>query len=418
MKSSWLKSLLLAVILVTLNATCAYAYSNLWKCVSNLKELVLAVKAYQEATGALPTDITDDLGRPLLSWRVRILPYVDEPGLYRRINLKEPWDSKPNFDLINNSNTSRLFSCPSSNLCVGRSHYVKVLGAKNIMLAEVDADHAPYVSEPVDLNYDPSIPLAGLAKRHHNYNTPMRGGFVALADGQFRFIPEGTPDELVRELFTGDDIGSLLSGRPWYQALTLPSARPLALTWLAMLGCGVGGALWVCGRLLKGLPVTPGEWLWFMLGAGQLVQLVVIMACYKSEVFPSPGRNFRWEFWIWPTLVMMLSGIVPVFHKCSVPSWRGFFVFICLAYLCLLGLTKDGPPFESFLTAESPWALASFSLIAMYKTTTSEENVARVRAHWLGMAICLAPLVALLVMSACGLASPIPQINLGVQILE
>ena len=44
--------------------------------------------------------IYDDQGRPLLSWRVAILPYLEELELYQQFRLDEPWDSEHNRRLI------------------------------------------------------------------------------------------------------------------------------------------------------------------------------------------------------------------------------------------------------------------------------------------------------------------------------
>jgi Protein of unknown function (DUF1559) len=43
----------------------------------------------------------DRTGKPLLSWRVALLPYIGEDGLYRQFRLDQPWDSPHNSGLIN-----------------------------------------------------------------------------------------------------------------------------------------------------------------------------------------------------------------------------------------------------------------------------------------------------------------------------
>jgi hypothetical protein len=45
-------------------------------------------------------DLTDKDGRPLLSWRVALLPYLEEENLYKEFKLDEPWDSEHNKKLI------------------------------------------------------------------------------------------------------------------------------------------------------------------------------------------------------------------------------------------------------------------------------------------------------------------------------
>src|SRR5205085_10226222 len=44
--------------------------------------------------------ICDKQGRPLLSWRVAILPYIEQGQLYKQFKLDEPWDSEHNRKLI------------------------------------------------------------------------------------------------------------------------------------------------------------------------------------------------------------------------------------------------------------------------------------------------------------------------------
>jgi Protein of unknown function (DUF1559) len=61
-----------------------------------IKKIVLACHEYHEANGSLPSDVLDKNGKPLLSWRVLILPYLEQNNLYRQFKLDEPWDSEHN----------------------------------------------------------------------------------------------------------------------------------------------------------------------------------------------------------------------------------------------------------------------------------------------------------------------------------
>ena len=67
---------------------------------NNLKEFGIAFHGFHDANNVMPVDITDKEGKPLLSWRVAILPYVDEADLYKQFKLDEPWDSEHNKKLI------------------------------------------------------------------------------------------------------------------------------------------------------------------------------------------------------------------------------------------------------------------------------------------------------------------------------
>src|SRR5262245_37493125 len=68
--------------------------------VNNLKQIGLAFHNHHDVQNALPRNIEDRDGKPLLSWRVAILPYVEEDALYKQFKLDEPWDSDNNKKLI------------------------------------------------------------------------------------------------------------------------------------------------------------------------------------------------------------------------------------------------------------------------------------------------------------------------------
>jgi hypothetical protein len=68
---------------------------------NNLKQMVLAMHNMADANGGtwLPAAIYKD-DKPLLSWRVAILPYIEQDALYQQFKLDEPWDSPNNKKLL------------------------------------------------------------------------------------------------------------------------------------------------------------------------------------------------------------------------------------------------------------------------------------------------------------------------------
>src|SRR5262249_55645747 len=58
-----------------------------------------------------PVAIADRKGKPLLSWRVALLPYLGEWDLYRKFKLDEPWDSPHNKALL--PLMPEIYACPS-----------------------------------------------------------------------------------------------------------------------------------------------------------------------------------------------------------------------------------------------------------------------------------------------------------------
>jgi hypothetical protein len=67
----------------------------------NLKQLGTALHAYHDKFGHFPPAASYDLqGKPLLSWRVHLLPFLGEDKLYQEFHLNEPWDSDHNKKLL------------------------------------------------------------------------------------------------------------------------------------------------------------------------------------------------------------------------------------------------------------------------------------------------------------------------------
>jgi hypothetical protein len=67
---------------------------------NNLKQIVLGYHNYNDTFGFLPTNQLSKDKKPLLSWRVQILPFIEEDNLYKAFKLDEPWDSEHNKKLI------------------------------------------------------------------------------------------------------------------------------------------------------------------------------------------------------------------------------------------------------------------------------------------------------------------------------
>jgi hypothetical protein len=68
---------------------------------NHLKQIGLAMHNYHDTHGRLPPQaIRGKDGKPLLSWRVAILPFLSADPLYKEFRLDEPWDSEHNKTLI------------------------------------------------------------------------------------------------------------------------------------------------------------------------------------------------------------------------------------------------------------------------------------------------------------------------------
>ena len=71
------------------------------KRMNQFKWIALAFHNYHDRYKTFPpAAIRDKNGKPLLSWRVAVLPYLEQEALYKEFHLDEPWDSEHNRKLI------------------------------------------------------------------------------------------------------------------------------------------------------------------------------------------------------------------------------------------------------------------------------------------------------------------------------
>jgi hypothetical protein len=92
-----------------LDAASAAAHTR--ECGNNLKHIGLSFHVYHDAHDKMPQLHTVDKdGKPLHSWRVAVLPYLEQTALYEKIRKDEPWDSE--FNKQFHSQCPTVFQCP------------------------------------------------------------------------------------------------------------------------------------------------------------------------------------------------------------------------------------------------------------------------------------------------------------------
>jgi hypothetical protein len=180
---------------------------------NNLKQITLAMHNYHDSTGAFPPSaIYDKDGKPSLSWRVLILPYIEQDGLYRKFKLNEAWDSPHNIKLL--KFMPKVYATPAARTPHGSTHYRVFVGngaafegkrgmripdftdgTSNTILV-VEADEAVPWTKPEELPYDPKKPLPKLGSIYRN------GFLAALADGSVRTISKSITEKTLRAAIT------------------------------------------------------------------------------------------------------------------------------------------------------------------------------------------------------------------------
>ncbi|MDR0390952.1 MAG: DUF1559 domain-containing protein [Planctomycetaceae bacterium] len=89
--------------------------SRTMQCLNNMKQIVLAFHNYHDRYNAFPPLYTvDNDGKPLHSWRVLILPFIERLDLYKKIRLNEPWDSEYNKQF--HDTFINVYCCPNNRL--------------------------------------------------------------------------------------------------------------------------------------------------------------------------------------------------------------------------------------------------------------------------------------------------------------
>lgn len=159
----------------------------------SLKQLALALHTYESAHGHFPpAAIYDAQGKPLLSWRVLILPFLEQDELYQQFHLTEAWDSPHNRPLL--ERMPRTFAGCSGDRAQSTTHFQLIVGpgaawepgrmmqlsdfrkgtSDTILIAEA-ATPVPW-TKPAELEWDPkgTLPDCGC--------TPTAAQF-AMADG-------------------------------------------------------------------------------------------------------------------------------------------------------------------------------------------------------------------------------------------
>ncbi len=88
------------------------------QCSNNLRQISIALQSYAATYGHFPPAATvDKNGRPLMSWRVAILPFMEQNALYRQYDPNQPWNSAKNS--IFAKTLLPEFRCPSDPDAVG-----------------------------------------------------------------------------------------------------------------------------------------------------------------------------------------------------------------------------------------------------------------------------------------------------------
>jgi type II secretory pathway pseudopilin PulG len=180
---------------------------------NNLKQISLALLNFEASHQHFPARaIFDKQGKPLLSWRVQILPFIDEDALFKQFHLDEPWDSDHNKALL--AHMPPVFQDPHRPQGT-TTNYLAVVGkglafegdtplkiqqftdgtSNTLLVVQANDDRAVPWTKPDDLEVDMAKPLDGLGEAEPT-------GFSAVfADGHVMLLSKNISAETLRRLF-------------------------------------------------------------------------------------------------------------------------------------------------------------------------------------------------------------------------
>ena len=195
------------------------------RSIENLKQVGLAMHNFHAINNRFPGDVLTKDGKPLLSWRVRILPLLGHQALYNEFHLDEPWDSPHNKALI--ERMPEVFAVPEAPGEPGTTYYRGFSGEHTFLdpkvpegvgiasitdgtsntIAVVEAREAvPWTKPDSDIPFggDP-LKLDAIQALRGELGGHFPGGFHALFfDGSVHFIKDSINLVVLRCLITRD----------------------------------------------------------------------------------------------------------------------------------------------------------------------------------------------------------------------
>lgn len=190
-------------------------------CQNNLRQIGLALHNYHDVYNTFPPAyIPDAAGKPMHSWRVLILPFLEEQALYKDYDFSEPWDGPNNSRLL--ARMPAIYACPSQANVPGNTNtsYVAVFGehcifrgaepvamrdildgtSNTLMVGEAaDADIPWMKPEDIDIALHPTLgDMTGFSSDH------KEGVPFLLGDCSVRFVPLTINPVTLKALFTRD----------------------------------------------------------------------------------------------------------------------------------------------------------------------------------------------------------------------
>ena len=192
-------------------------------CKNNLKMIGKGLHAYHDSNGSFPPAYSG--GDVSHSWRVALLPWLNQQAVYSRYDFGQSWDAVSNREILSLRPTE--YACPET-LDPTRTSYQAAVGiqtawpydqaasfpditdgsSNTIMLLDV---HSPDVewTNPRDLSHSDALKSLKQGQAHQ---PPGAGAQVLLADGSVRYISSQINPAVSEKLLTANSGAAVVKG--------------------------------------------------------------------------------------------------------------------------------------------------------------------------------------------------------------
>lgn len=196
-------------------ASAAQSRAGQSRSLNNLRQLAIAVHNYHDVYNAFPAAVQLGPKETPRSWRVTILPFMEQSKLYDEYRQDEPWDSPHNIKLVDrmpdvfrspldvpDSKNTSYFAIvgPGTIYEEGRkARFANITDGMTYTILFVESKKAVPWTKPEDISYDERTPV------------PKFGGwyrarfFVAMCDGSIRSFPHDWDERMLRNAITPND---------------------------------------------------------------------------------------------------------------------------------------------------------------------------------------------------------------------
>jgi beta-lactamase regulating signal transducer with metallopeptidase domain/type II secretory pathway pseudopilin PulG len=182
---------------------------------NNLKQIALAMHNYADVNGSFPPAVLyGPDGKTPYSWRVALLPFLEQVQLFQQYNFNQPWDSPANKQVLANmppqfrdpndaagSTFSSYYGLTGpSTIFSGKegSKFLQITDGTSNTLMFVEAKRDIPWTKPEDIPYDKDKPFPKLGGHYPD------GFIAALCDGSVRFLRQNVDETLLRSIITRD----------------------------------------------------------------------------------------------------------------------------------------------------------------------------------------------------------------------